>query len=192
MKKIISMGISAAVLAVSAVAASAALVVDTADVPVAGEQVVVTVVTTEDVEAFDAVITAEGLELVDFEKAETGNIEWNGETGGLSGASTDGWAADTVLLTLTYTVTAETGEEVSVSIEGEDIEVGDPITLTVEESAGGDVSDPGTDDPGTDDPGTDDPGTDDPGTDIPGTGVALAVVPAVLAGAAVVVAKKRK
>lgn len=55
---------------------------------------------------------------------------------------------------------------------------------------GGSTTTPGTSTPGTTTPGTSDPGTTNPSN--PTTGVAIAFAPALLAGAAVVVAKKRK
>ncbi len=109
------------------------------------------------------------------------------------------------VITLTYEITAAAGQNVSFefapdasldmsttagkakwSAKVESTTTPDPVVPV-------DPVDPGPVDPvdpGPVDPGTE-PGGDDPTTP-PDTGVAFAVVPAVLAGAAVVVAKKRK
>ena len=183
MKKIISMGIASAVLALTAIAASADIVVSSTDKAEAGKTVTVTVTTTADIEAFGFTLTADGLSATvdDIVKGEGGLIEKNtAEDGSLSigGINSDGWKAGAVLATITYTVTAEEGD-VTVAIAGtEGMEgVYTPLTLTI-----------GADAPATDPTDPTDPA--DP--ENPPMGVALAVVPAVLAGAAVVVAKKRK
>ena len=120
-------------------------------------------------------------------------------------------ADGTVLLTLTYTVDAAADEEISVALVPDagftDISA-DPVSAVVVGDAEP-VSDetvttddvPTTDDEpsvtvdesseeSTEENTKDDNNGDNKGN--PGTGVALAVVPAVLAGAAIVVAKKRK
>ena len=184
MKKIISMGIASAVLALTAIAASADIVVSSTDKAEAGKTVTVTVTTTADIEAFGFTLTADGLSATvdDIVKGEGGLIEKNtAEDGSLKvgGINSDGWKAGSVLATITYTVTAEEGD-VTVAIAGtEGMEgVYTPLTLTI-----------GADAPAPTDPT--DP-TDPADPENPPMGVALAVVPAVLAGAAVVVAKKRK
>ncbi|MBP1563776.1 MAG: hypothetical protein J6C38_08685 [Oscillospiraceae bacterium] len=184
MKKIISMGIASAVLALTAIAASADIVVSSTDKAEAGKTVTVTVTTTADIEAFGFTLTADGLSATvdDIVKGEGGMIDKNTlEDGSLTvgGINTDGWKAGSVLATITYTVTAEEGD-VTVGIAGvEGMEgVYTPLTLTI-----------GADGPAPTDPT--DP-TDPADPENPPMGVALAVVPAVLAGAAVVVAKKRK
>lgn len=179
MKKIISMGIASAVLALTAIAASADIVVSSTDKAEAGKTVTVTVTTTADIEAFGFTLTADGLSATvdDIVKGEGGLIEKNtAEDGSLKvgGINSDGWKAGSVLATITYTVTAEEGD-VTVAIAGtEGMEgVYTPLTLTIGADAPAAPVNP-----------------DDPAN--PPMGVALAVVPAVLAGAAVVVAKKRK
>lgn len=191
MKKILSMGIASAVLALTAVAASAEITATTDGTPVTGNTVVVTISTTEAVEAVGFTVSATGLEAKAENVEVTGQaVAGDAEDGSIiiSGADLKGWEAGATIATITYTVTAETGADVSVALaahNGMAHTFGDALQLTVVD---------GTTDPGTDpsDPGDPaDPGAEDPTTP-PDTGVALAVVPAVLAGAAVVVAKKRK
>ncbi len=197
MKKILSMGIASAVLALTAVAASANIVAATDGNPVTGNTITVAITTDEEIKAVGFTVAATGLEATadNVEVGEGGMISKGAAEDGsiiISGANAQGWAAGATLATITYTVTAETGADVEITLanhNGMTHTFGDALKLTVVD----DTVDPGTDpvDPGTDpvDPGTD-PG-DDPTTP-PETGVALAIVPAVLAGAAVVVAKKRK
>ncbi|MGN1109954.1 MAG: hypothetical protein ACI4RK_11300, partial [Oscillospiraceae bacterium] len=145
---------------------------------------------------------------------------FNPETGKYAWAGTAVPADGTVLLTLTYTVDAAADEEVTVALEAgsgaTDISA-DTVAAVVVDGESTDVPDTDTietsdeefytseEEPGlttTDEEGYVDAGTVDAGnTDAdntgdnkgnPDTGIALAVVPAVLAGAAIVVAKKRK
>ena len=192
MKKIISMGIASAVLALTAIAASAAIKADTKDALTPGSTITVDITTTEAIDGYQFVVSAEGLEVV---KVKQNKVQVDGEEEELCvttkeakedgsylliGGSAEGWKAGDVIATITYTVTAEEGEKVAVAFAPDGgveatFEAYGPFTV-------GEAGDPGQ-------PGQPvDPA--DPGN--PGTGVALAVVPAVLAGAAVVVAKKRK
>lgn len=183
MKKIISMGIASAVLALTAVAASAAITATTADKAVNGKTVKVQITTDADVEAFGFNLAAEGLTATAADVQADGMIVAADAADGsinVNGISLDGFKAGTVLATVTYTVTAETDADVAVALSNmpgmTDTYTG--LTLKVVEEGAADPTKPDPTDP------------TDP--DQPSTGVALAVVPAVLAGAAVVVAKKRK
>lgn len=223
MKKILSLGAAAAVLSLTAVAASAAIApVFGTDAPVAGESVTVQVVAngmTQDATTF-TVKASEGLTLTANE-AVAGGL-FNAETNKFAWAGTAVPADGTVLLTLTYTVDAAADAEVSVALTPDagftDISA-DPVAVVVVAGASVDVP-ADTDEPvvTTEEPvvtteetvvTTEEPGvvtTEEPAASTednsnkpaddnkgnPGTGVALAVVPAVLAGAAIVVAKKRK
>ena len=238
MKKIISLGAAAAVLSLTAVAASAAIAPTiTPASPVAGDTVTVEIVANgmnQEATTF-TVKASENLTLTANE-AVAGGL-FSTETNKFAWAGTAVPADGTVLLTLTYTVDAAADEEVSVAlvadagftdisadavaavvVDGEDTNVTDVATVDVstedvytedvstEVVTSEDVSGVTTDDSGivdtadtSDVAGTTDSGdnTGDNGNAAgdkgnPGTGVALAVVPAVLAGAAIVVAKKRK
>ena len=212
MKKILSLGVAAAVVSLTAVAASAAIApaFDT-DAPVAGGTLTVQVVAngmTQEATTF-TVNASEGLTLTANE-AVTGGI-FSTETNKFAWAGTAVPADGTVLLTLTYTVDAAADAEVSVSLTPDagftDISADavaavvagastDVPNVTVETTETVETVE-STEQPGvvtTDEekPATEDTKPADDGKGNPGTGVALAVVPAVLAGAAIVVAKKRK
>ncbi len=200
MKKILSLGVAAAVVSMTAVAASAAIEPIILDEAVAGQTITVEVRAT-DVAVSDVqfnVVASENLELVDA-VADASGI-FNAENGKFAWGAMADCEPGALLLTLTYTVGE--GEEVSVALEPAidayaDVVSVDAAVATVV-AGGEDVQDP-TDEPGdiivdvpTEEP-TDDPAedpTEDPAN--PDTGIALAVVPAVLAGAAIVVSKKRK
>lgn len=219
MKKIIALGAAAAVLSLTAVAASAAIApVMTPAAPVAGDTVTVEIVAngmTQDSTAFK-VVASDNLTLT---ANDPGTGLFNPETGKYAWAGTAVPADGTVLLTLTYTVDAAADEEVTVALEagsgatdisadtvaavvvdGEPTNVPDTDTIeTSDEEFYTSEEEPGlttTDEEGSVDAGTVDAGNTDAGDDNgkgnPDTGIALAVVPAVLAGAAIVVAKKRK
>ena len=223
MKKILSLGAAAAVLSLTAVAASAAIEPKlSTDAPVAGETVTVEVVAsgmTQEATTF-TVKASENLTLVDAVKTDSGLSEFNKDTNKFAWAGSSVPADGTVLLTLTYTVDAAADEEISVALVADagfvDISA-DAVTAVVvggaddvsddEPSTDGDVTvdEPSSDDEGSTDAGltstddTTDASTEDAGKGDdnnnkgnPVTGVGLAVVPAVLAGAAIVVAKKRK
>lgn len=214
MKKILSLGVAAAVVSLTAVAASAAIApaFDT-DAPVAGETLTVQVVAngmTQEATTF-TVNASEGLTLTANE-AVTGGI-FSTETNKFAWAGTAVPADGTVLLTLTYTVDAAAAE-VSVSLTPDagftDISA-DAVAAVVVAGASTDVPNvtvettetvetvESTEQPTVIETAETDETTEtvdtkpaDDGKGNPGTGVALAVVPAVLAGAAIVVAKKRK
>lgn len=214
MKKILSLGAAAAVLSLTAVAASAAIApAFSTDAPVAGENVTVEIVATgmtQEATTF-TVQASDNLTLVDAAKTDSGLAEFNKDTNKFAWAGFSVPADGTVLLTLTYTVDAAADEEISVALVPDagftDISA-DPVSAVVVGDAEP-VSDetvttddvPTTDDEpsvtvdesseeSTEENTKDDNNGDNKGN--PGTGVALAVVPAVLAGAAIVVAKKRK
>ena len=211
MKKILSLGVAAAVVSLTAVAASAAIApaFDT-DAPVAGGTLTVQVVAngmTQEATTF-TVNASEGLTLTANE-AVTGGI-FSTETNKFAWAGTAVPADGTVLLTLTYTVDAAADAEVSVSltpdagftdisavvVAGASTDVPN-VTVETTETVETVETVESTEQPGvvtTDEekPATEDTKPADDGKGNPGTGVALAVVPAVLAGAAIVVAKKRK
>lgn len=208
MKKILSLGAAAAVLSLTAVAASAAITPAlSTDAPVAGENVTVEIVATgmtQEATTF-TVKASDNLTLVDAAKTDSGLAEFNKDTNKFAWAGSSVPADGTVLLTLTYTVDAAADEEISVAlvpdagftdisadavtaivvgdaepVSDETVTTDDEPSVTVDES-----SEESTEDTADDNNNGDNKGN-------PGTGVALAVVPAVLAGAAIVVAKKRK
>ena len=213
MKKILSLGAAAAVLSLTAVAASAAIApAFSTDAPVAGENVTVEIVATgmtQEATTF-TVQASDNLTLVDAAKTDSGLAEFNKDTNKFAWAGSSVPADGTVLLTLTYTVDAAADEEISVALVPDagftDISadavtavvVGDAEPVSDETVTTYDV--PTTDDEPSvtvdesSEESTEDTADDNNGDNKgnPGTGVALAVVPAVLAGAAIVVAKKRK
>ena len=214
MKKILSLGAAAAVLSLTAVAASAAITpAFSTDAPVAGENVTVEIVATgmtQEATTF-TVQASDNLTLVDAVKTDAGLAEFNKDTNKFAWAGSSVPADGTVLLTLTYTVDAAADEEISVSLVPDagftDISadavtavvVGDAEPVTDQEPTIDVTTDETSDEPiATVDESSeesteetkDDNNTDNKGN--PVTGVGLAVVPAVLAGAAIVVAKKRK
>ena len=217
MKKILSLGVAATVVSLTAVAASAAIApaFDT-DAPVAGGgnlncSAAVANGMTQEATTF-TVNASEGLTLTANE-AVTGGI-FSTETNKFAWAGTAVPADGTVLLTLTYTVDAAADSEVSVSLTPDagftDISA-DAVAAVVVAGASTDVPNvtvettetvetvESTEQPTVIETAETDETTEtvdtkpaDDGKGNPGTGVALAVVPAVLAGAAIVVAKKRK
>ena len=223
MKKILSLGAAAAVLSLTAVAASAAIAPTmTPATPVAGDTVTVEIVANgmTQVATTFTVKASDNLTLVDAAKIDSGLAEFNTDTNKFAWAGTSVPADGTVLLTLTYTVDAAADDEVSVSLVPdagfEDISA-DAVAAVVVDGAAtvdGDVTiDASSDEVSSDEVSSDDNGgvvSSDEGTadadktadadadnkgdgkGNPDTGIALAVVPAVLAGAAIVVAKKRK
>lgn len=220
MKKILSLGAAAAVLSLTAVAASAAVTPTiTPDAPVAGETITVEVVAngmTQDATQF-TVAASDNLTLVDGTPVDGGYF--NTATAKFAWAGTAAPADGTTLLTLTYTVDAAADEEVSVSLTPDDgfTDISaDAVTAVVVAGADEDQPDVSeeSEEPTTTDEESTESSSEDAGLvdttseeatgtadaddnsgsnrDNPNTGVALAVVPAVLAGAAIIVAKKRK
>ena len=215
MKKILSLGAAAAVLSLTAVAASAAIAPEFTGTPVAGETVTVQIVangvtTTGTQFTVDA---SDNLTLVESEVSCPANTfaSFNETTMIYAWAGTEAPADGTVFLTLTFTVDAAADEKVSVTLvpgEGiadvdaavvemdvvagatevtgvtESATAGATETAPVTESATGVVTESAT--------ASESATATETGTENVPTGVALAVVPAVVAGAAIVVAKKRK
>lgn len=211
MKKILSLGAAAAVLSLTAVAASAQIVAtDNGTAPVAGGEYVVEIKVdgefplVSDLAATQFTVEAsDNLTLASFTKTSTGMAEFNEERMSFTYANSEAPADGTVLLSLVFTVDAAAEEEVSVKIvpdagfeAGVDV---DAITSVVVDV---------TDEPISDEPvptetpeptvetepaiSVDTPPTETPDDDNPGTGVALAVIPALVAGAAAVVAAKKR
>ncbi len=212
MKKILSLGAAAAVLSLTAVAASAQIVAtDNGTAPVAGGEYVVEIKVdgefplVSDLAATQFTVEAsDNLTLASFTKTSTGMAEFNEERMSFTYANSEAPADGTVLLSLVFTVDAAAEEEVSVKIvpdagfeAGVDV---DAITSVVVDV---------TDEPISDEPvptetpeptvetepaiSVDTPPTETPDDkDNPDTGVALAVIPALVAGAAAVVAAKKR
>ncbi len=204
MKKIISLGIASAVLALTAISASAAVVVKTDDKIETGKTITVSFVTDVDLPANSAPgfkVVATGVEYVaGSEKATDGIGVYSNDTGKFGFIKTNAAKAGDVLATITYTVTAKAGEAVTINVVDPE-NFGDtnvtPLQVTVEENKPDDSSSetPSSSDSGTssETPSGSDSGSTPVDPNKPAdTGIALAVFPAIIAGAAVVVAKKRK
>lgn len=226
MKKIISLGAAAAVLSLTAVAASAAIAPEVSSEPVAGGEYVVNVVAndyTKEAVGFTLKVS-DNLTYVPGSYAVIPNgpsgafAVYNETTGQYSFASTAAPENGTILLTLKFTVDAAAEEEVSVSLVPDaGFEEGvsaDAVVGTVIDGGGEPVSDIPTEStvdtvPSTEPssevpvvPTTETPSAPsittpttptEPSTEPnPDSGIALAVIPVVLAAAGVVVAKKRK
>lgn len=208
MKKILSLGVAAAVLSLTAVAASAAIApTDNGVDPVAGELYAVDVVATEfeEVATQFTVVASDNLVLADYATISTGLAAFNDENLHFAWAGSEAPAEGSVLLTLYFEVVADADEEVSVSLvpdEGFEAAVDATELTAVVVEGTPDEPDLPTDEPDEpiDEPASDDGGIavetpdagDEEDTENANTGIALAVVPAIVAGAAVVVAKKRK
>ena len=190
MKKIISMGIASAVLALTAIAASADITATGAAEVEAGKTVEVVITTTADIETYGVTLAADGLEFVEAKglKGEFDLVAPQADGSiNFTGISMSGYKAGDVLGTFVFTVTAAKDADVNIALanmEGMD-DVLVNYTAKVVDAAATDPTDP------TQPTDPTDP-TDPTQPENPDTGVALAIVPAVIAGAAVVVAKKRK
>ncbi len=224
MKKIISLGAAAAVLSLTAVAASAAIAPEVTSEPVAGGEYVVNVVAndyTKEAGGF-TLVTSDNLTYVSHVEGTSVMGLYNKDTGKYAFAGSAAPANGTVLLTVTFTVDAAADEQVSVSLvpdagfeEGVNV---DAVVSTVIDGGGTPVTDiPVSTEPSSEvpvEPSTEPsseppvPTTETPSAPSieqppvtptepssepnPPAGIALAVVPVVLAAAGVVVAKKRK
>lgn len=217
MKKILSLSAAAAVLSLTAVAASADIVAtDNGTAPTAGGQYVVDIVVdgefplVSDLAATQFTVQAsENLTLESFTKTTTGMAEFNQDRMSFTYANSEAPADGTVLLSLVFTVDAAAEEEVSVAIVPDaGFEAGvnaDAITAVVVEDGESAISDvPFSTEPAPE-PSTEpaleetepaitvEPSTETPDQPTnPDTGIALAVVPALVAGAAAVVAAKKR
>ena len=213
MKKILSLGAAAAVLSLTAVAASADIVVtDNGTAPVAGGEYVVEVVVDGEFPVInDLAATQFTVQASDNLTLVSGTTDaaglFNAERMTFAYAAASAPADGTVLLTLVFTVDAAAEEEVSVSIVPDaGFETGvnaDAVTAVVVEDGGEPITDvtfetetvPVEDTVESEPaPITVDPNeTDDSNkNDNPDTGIALAVVPALVAGAAAIVAAKKR
>lgn len=197
MKKILSLGVAAAVVSMTAVAASAAIEPVILDEAVVGSTITVEIVangvTVDNVQF--AVEASDNLEYVSMEKPET--AAYNEETGDYAWFDMNGNECEDgfKFLTLTYNVVGDADEEVSVALKATDDDyaamLGEAVTAEIVDNADIIPDEPTPDDPDEIiEPGTEEPGNTD--TDNVPTGIALAVAPAVIAGAAIVVSKKRK
>lgn len=220
MKKILSLGIASALLASTAIFASAAVVQPTMTAATSSDAGVVTVTVAA---AADVAVPADGqmtfgvkINVTDGTLKKE-NITPNGNLGNARvDVASDGKAA---LVTFTGGSTAistndvlfafvVTPDEGKTAVSFNVVDSDDPTSVkvadtAVEVKAGGETSDTSSDTTSSDGETSGDTSTDDSNTsgeaskpgndkDNPDTGIALAVVPAVLAGAAIVVAKKRK
>ncbi len=209
MKKILSLGVAAAVLSVTAVAASAAIAPTIITDAVAGEEITVEVVATgvaTNAAQFN-VVASDNLTLVSSEVTTNGFAAFNNNK--FAWANTAAPADGEVLLTLVYAVDAAADEEISVTLTpdagfeadvdgtaavavvvGDEEPVEDPTEEIVDTAET--VDEPVIIDTAETPAETieDTADTSDETENVP-TGIALAVVPAILAGAAIVVAKKR-
>lgn len=200
MKKIISLGIASAVLAMTALSASAALVAST-DAAAVNPGATITVTITVDT----------AVEGVSFDVNATDNLTYVSGTanGGMfSQVAPDGkkvmaaaaFEAGAVVCTLTYTVNGNVGDTVGVALANISGTTGDPVNVSatvVEATSTPDSSAPESSTPDSSAPESSTPDSSAAestpgGNDNPNSGIALAVFPAIIAGAAVVVAKKRK
>ncbi len=196
MKKIISLGLASAVCALTAMSASADVVkyVTEGDVKT-GNTVTVTMVAGQDLSVPAFTVEADGFEVVSVEN-KSAMASYNADTKKFTvlGSVANGGT----VAVLTLKVTAEAGKDAKLTItDFEGRYAYENLTLSV--AADETPSDSKTDSSESSDSKTDssessDSKTDDKKDDSanPGTGIALAVVPAVLAAAGVVVAKKRK
>lgn len=197
MKKILSLGVAAAVVSMTAVAASAAVEPVILDEAVAGSTITVEVVVNGDA-IEDAQFTVEASDNLEFVSADAIDSGVFNE-GKFACASMNGYEDGTVLLTLTYTVGE--GDEISIELTSDDAAyaamLGEAVTAEIVDDADIIPDEPIPDEPVDpivpDEPTTpDDPDAGNTDTDNVPTGIALAVAPAVIAGAAIVVSKKRK
>jgi len=199
MKKIISLGIASAVCALTAISASAAGATLLAEGEVSnGKTITVKVVAGEDVKELAFVVKADGLDVESVKTDAAGMGNYNAETKKYAIIGSNAKAGDTIC-TITFKVTAENGKTASVLLEAAEdkyaalvpeselkLDVKGATTDTSDTSSTTSTSEPTSS-------GTTSGTTSDPSKPTnPGTGVALAVVPAVIAAAGVIVAKKRK
>lgn len=200
MKKILSLGVAAAVLSVTAVAASAAIAPTIINDAVAGEEITVEVVATgvaTNAAQFN-VVASDNLTLVSSTTTTNGFAAFNNNK--FAWAHTAAPAEGEVLLTLVYAVDAAADEEISVALTpdaGFEADVDGNAAVAVVVAGEDEVEDPTVEETEditiietVDEPVEEPTEETEEDTNVP-TGIALAVVPAVLAGAAIVVAKKR-
>lgn len=209
MKKILSLGVASAVLALTAVAASAttseksvkAVPADATSDFATGSTVAYNIVAVgEGIENAQVYLEAEGLEFVGAKGENNFMVQPNEDNTFLAIASGTAAADGAVIATVEYRVTAAEGEAVKFALKADetypDVTV-DTAAVTDTVAGAATSSEPTSSDPtssdNSDEPTSDDSSnasTTDPNN--PGTGIALAIVPAVIAGAAVVVAAKKR
>lgn len=194
MKKIISLGIASAVLAMTALSASAAILVEpSADfTPGATVKVVFRTDAAGSGIQFD-IVKSDNLEYVSAEVDGTVVVADDGHRVVFGKAA----AAGDVLATLTYTVKADAkvGDAVKIDITNAKNVTGENVvvnTTVAEVTSSVPDSSSSTPESSTPESSTPDSGSKPGDNDNVETGIALAVFPAIIAGAAVVVAKKRK
>ncbi len=208
MKKIISLGVASAICALTAISASAAPAsFDAKGEVVNGGTITVDVLAGEDLKGLNFNVEVEGLELQSCEagkKPTLGGSLQEGTNKWFASNGTDTIAkAGDVLCTITAKVTAKAGEKVSISLVSPDgtytaVLPEQAWTAEVKGAQGGDSKPTESGDSKPTESGDSKPtesGDSKPNEGDkpnPPTGVALAVVPAVLAAAGVIVAKKRK
>lgn len=195
MKKIISLGIASAVCAIVAVSASADAVMayDVTGEVTKGSEITIVVKATGDVKNFIGVLETSGLEVKEVvanANAQLNSVDLTTGKVGLGSLTGNLAAAGDTVCEVKATVTANAGEKISFFIKGtSDKEAAKlPAEALTVEVKGAATSDTSSDSKPESKPGT----SEGTGTTNPPTGVALAVVPAVLAAAGVIVAKKRK
>lgn len=197
MKKIISLGLASAVCALTAMSASAATVtyLTTGDVAT-GNTITVDVVAGTSLEIPAVTFAADGFEIVDV-KSSAGMFSYDAASGKFVVLTTV--SAGSTVATVTLKVTAEAGKTATMTITDNENRVSYEaysVELKAAEESKPEESKPEESKPEESKPeesSKEESKTDDNKADSnPETGLALAVVPAVLAAAGVVVAKKRK
>lgn len=203
MKKILSMGIASAVLALTAVAASAATSEKSVKATLAngdlasGSNVTYNIVAVgEGIENAQVYLETEGLEFVGAKGENNFMVQPNEDNTFLAIASGTAAADGAVIATVEYKVTAAEGEAVKFALKADETypDVTVDTAAVTDTVAGASTSEPTSDPTSSDnsDTSTDESNNSGANGNNPGTGIALAVVPAVIAGAAVVVAAKKR
>lgn len=204
MKKIISMGVASAVLALTAVAASAEATTGTLKVAFdqesfgAGDEITATVTLTGNADSAQFYVKTEGLTLKKYEGTKNVQIAMmNDDTTSdkFGMVSLSLIKEPGAVLTLTYEVTAAEGTEAKIYLAADPNDSSfdgmvDPtdVATVVAGAASNNSGEPGSSDVAD----SNDSSNTNNGEGNANTGIALAIVPAVIAGAAVVVAAKKR
>ncbi|MGN1111169.1 MAG: hypothetical protein ACI4QY_05905 [Oscillospiraceae bacterium] len=198
MKKIISLGIASAVCAIVAVSASADAIMayDVTGEVTKGSDITIVVKATADVNNFIGVIETAGLEVKEVvanANAQLNSVDLTTGKVGLGSLTGNLATAGETVCEIKATVTAGAGEKISFFIKGTSDKEAEklPAEALVVEVKGATESNSDTSSESKPD-SKPDSSEGNGGSTNPPTGVALAVVPAVLAAAGVIVAKKRK
>ncbi|MGN0679282.1 MAG: hypothetical protein ACI4JS_06435 [Oscillospiraceae bacterium] len=194
MKKILSLGIASAVCAITAISVSAAPASYAVNGEVAKDKVItIDVLAGQDVTGLAFTVDVEGLEVQDVKSPNTSAMlnKYDAATKKfmLSAGSDVVAKAGEAICTITAKVTAEAGKTISVTLTDS---TGKYTAVLPDKALTETVKGAEESKPEESKPEESKPEGGDSGNDNPGTGVALAVVPAVLAAAGVIVAKKRK